>query len=581
MRIILARTAGFCMGVKRAMEKVLSVARRERDPVFTYGPLIHNRQVVDMLEARGVCARTDFAGIPPGTVLLRAHGVPPDVVEQLRAAGFDVVDGTCPHVLKGQRSIARESAAGYRIVIVGDRDHDEVVGLAGHATGPCHIIASVDEARTVPLEGRVLVVAQTTFNDALFREIVAALREREPDIKVVDSICSATSNRQAEARELATQVDAMIVVGGFHSANTRRLAEVARSTGTPTYHVETAGELDLADLAPYETIGVTAGASTPSWITNTVLERLRGLERASSRPARFRALLAGIIIDGNVLVAASAAALTYAVTKLLELDVGGFGGRVRLMLAAFGYIFSGYVLGRGGESDGPRGGPTRRGEFYRAHRAWMAAASVVLSIIAVAALVSFRRWPAVGLLGLSYATAILYGLTVSPGERGLARFLRNVPASKDMLAAAGWMVATVLVPVSAAGGASAPAVVIVAVFVLGLAFIRSVMFDFSDVTADRLLGRDTLPALIGVRRARAALAVLAVGLVVVLGAGVERGVIGGPHYWILLSPAYVLCYLLAFGQYLMTSEHRCALVVDAGFFLTALVCYLAGALGGV
>ena len=216
------------MGVKRAMEKVLAVAREKRAPIFTSGPLIHNRQVVEMLEARGICARTDFEGIDQGTVLLRAHGVPPDIVTALRAAGLEVVDGTCPHVVKGQRSIARQSAAGYRIVIVGDRDHDEVLGLVGHAAGPTHIIASVEEAAAVPLDGKVLVVAQTTFNESLFLDIVETLRSREPDIEIVDSICSATSERQEEARELAETVDAMVVVGGFHSANTRRLAEVTK-----------------------------------------------------------------------------------------------------------------------------------------------------------------------------------------------------------------------------------------------------------------------------------------------------------------------------------------------------------------
>jgi len=573
LRIILARTAGFCMGVKRAMEKVLAVAREKQGPIFTSGPLIHNRQVVEMLEARGICARTDFEGVDKGTVLLRAHGVPPDIVAALRAAGLEVVDGTCPHVVKGQRSIARQSAAGYHIVIVGDRDHDEVLGLVGHAAGPIRIIASVEEAAAVPLEGKVLVVAQTTFNESLFRDIVETLRSRKPDVEIVDSICSATSERQEEARELAEKVDAMVVVGGFHSANTRRLAEVARSTGTPTVHVETADELDLDELAAYESIGVTAGASTPSWITNTVLERLRGIGRARSPLGRLWALLAGVVIDGNLFVAAGAAALTYAVTKLLRLDIDGIVDRVCLMLAAFGYIFSAYVLGRRGENEAGDGGPTRRGEFYRSHRNWMTVVSALLSIVAVAAVVRFH-WLAAGLLGLSYATAVLYGLMVSPDERSLVAVLRNVPASKDILAAAGWTVVTVLLPVVAAGGAGVGAVAVVAAVVFGMAFIRSVMFDFSDVTADRLLGRDTFPALVGVGRARTILAALAVVLAVVLAAGVAAGLIAGPRYWILLFPAYVLLYLLAFARQITGSERRCALVVDGGFFLAAVICFV-------
>ncbi len=568
------------MGVKRAMEKVLAVGRDKTATIYTHGPLIHNRQVVEMLEARGICARTDFEGINEGTVLLRTHGVPPSIVDDLRKAGLEVEDATCPHVIKGQRSIARQSAAGYRIVIVGDRDHDEVLGLVGHAAGPCHVIASIDEAAEVPLEGPVLVVAQTTFKDSLFREIIEILRSRKPDIDIVDSICSATSERQAEAIELAQKVDAMVVVGGLHSANTCRLAEVARSTGTPTTHVEAADELDLEELGIYDTIGVTAGASTPTWVTSTVLERLASIGRTRSTFGRIRELLGKIVIDGNLFVAAGAAALTYAVTKLLRLDIDGIVERVCLMLAAFGYIFSAYVLGRRGEGGAGGSGSTRRGEFYRAHRKWLMAASAVLSMIAVGAVVRFG-WHAVALLGLSYATAVLYGLIVAPRARSLVAVLRNIPASKDILAACGWTAATVLLPVVAArgtwAGAEGPqvlAVIAVAAFVFGMAFVRSVMFDFSDVTADRLLGRDTFPAMVGVGRARTILLALTGLLAVVLAAGVAADLIGGPRYWILLSPAYVICYLLVFARQITGSEHRCALVVDGGFVLTAVVCFV-------
>jgi len=579
LRIILAKTAGFCMGVKRAMDQVLSIARDKSGPIFTYGPLIHNRQVVDMLEARGICARTRFEGITKGTVLLRAHGAPPDVAERLREAGLAVEDGTCPHVLKGQRSIARRSAEGYSTVIVGDRDHDEVVGLAGHARGRCHIIASVDEARAAPLDEKVLVVAQTTFNEELFRQITEELRRRKPDIEIVDSICNATSQRQEEARELARTVDAMVVVGGFHSANTRRLAEIAESTGTPTFHVETADQLDVDRLAAYATVGVTAGASTPSWVTSTVLERLRHIGETRSGPAHLRGALARVIIDGNLYVAAGAAALTYAVIKLLGLRFGSAWQRVSLMAAAFGYIFFAYFLGRWAEGRVGGSGLTRRGAFYRAHPAWMGVSCLLLAGISIAALARFR-WVVVGLLGVSYAIAAAYGILISPRRHGVLTLLRNIPASKDLFAAAGWTVVTVLVPTVAATEpveyepVSGYAVAAVAGFVFGLAFIRSVMFDFSDVMADRLLGRDTLPAVIGVTPAKTVLAVLAVVLAVILAVSAAFGGIGAVGYWMLLCPAYVLCYLLVSEEVIAASEHRCAAVVDGGMLLAGAIALL-------
>jgi len=574
LRIILAKTAGFCMGVKRAMEKVLAIARDKSGPVFTYGPLIHNRQAVEMLDARGICARTSFEKGAHGTVLLRTHGVPPDVVEELRSAGLDVEDGTCPHVLRGQRSIGRRSADGYEAVIVGDRDHDEVAGLAGHAAGPCRIIASVAEASAVPLGDKVIVVAQTTFNKQLFHEIADVLRERKPDVEIVDSICTATSERQAEARLLASEVDAMVVVGGLHSANTKRLAEVARETNTPTFHIETAADLDLAELARYETVGVTAGASTPSWITSTVIDKLQSVGETRSPLARAWNILTGVIIDGNLYVAAGAAALTYVATRLLRLGLGGNWERACLMAAAFGYIFCVYALGRMAEARAGGSGLTRRAEFYRAHTGWMAAAAVLLSVVSIAALVQFGPL-AVALLGVSYAMAVAYSALITPRkQRGtaavrLVTVLRNIPASKDVLSAAGWTVVAVFVPAVAAGVGSVYAVAVVAALVFGLAFIRSVMFDFTDVMADRLLGRDTLPALIGVAPARAVLAALALLLGAVLAAG--SAVIAGPGLWLVLCPAYVLCYLLVFEKWITASERRCTVVVDGVMLVAGLI----------
>ncbi len=575
MRVILAKTAGFCMGVKRAMDKALSIARNRPGPIYTHGPLIHNRQVIEMLEARGIRAKTDFEGVHAGTVLLRTHGLPPHVADRLRAAGLEVEDGTCPHVLKGQRSVARRSAEGYSVVIVGDRDHDEVIALAAHATGPCSIIASIEEAQTAPLEGKVLVVAQTTFNEALFREIVAALKARKPDIEVVESICDATSRRQEEARVLARAVDAMIVVGGRHSANTRRLAEVARSTGTPTFHVETADELDLAELGRYKTVGVTAGASTPGWITSAVIQKLRRAGPSRPLAARAAEAVGSFVIDGNVYVGAAAAALTYAVTRLLGVELASKWERAALMVAAFGYIFSAYTLARRADVRAG-GGMTRRGAFCQAHPIWMGASSLLLFLVSIAVLARFGLF-AVILLGLSYVLAAAYGVLLGPAQDGpsIVRrafvFLRRVPASKDVVSAAGWTAVTVFVPVVAAQGAHASGVAVVAAFVFGLAVVRSVMFDFSDVTADRLLGRETLPALLGGARARGVLGVLTAALAIGLAAGASAGAVVGPGHWMLLCSAYVLGYLLVFGSSVAASEWRCALVVDGGMLLAGAI----------
>jgi (E)-4-hydroxy-3-methyl-but-2-enyl pyrophosphate reductase len=273
MKIVLARTAGFCMGVRRAMEIAEKAGRNEETPVYTHGPLIHNAQAVEFLESQGVRAVESVEGLARGRVVIRAHGIPAQEEARLKELGFTTIDATCPRVTASQRRIAQASRKGRSVVLVGDRDHAETVGLAGHASTPVHIISSEAEAREVSVESPFCVLAQTTFNAATYARICAILRERDPSCTVYDSICRATAERQQEARELAADCDALVVVGGRHSANTCRLAEIAREAGKAAFHVESAEELDTEALAGFERIGVTAGASTPAWVTETVIDR--------------------------------------------------------------------------------------------------------------------------------------------------------------------------------------------------------------------------------------------------------------------------------------------------------------------
>jgi (E)-4-hydroxy-3-methyl-but-2-enyl pyrophosphate reductase len=275
MKVELARTAGFCMGVTRAMEMALEAARGGLRPLYTLGPLIHNSQAVEALRAEGIRIVEDPEEVPPGAgVIIRAHGVRPEVRAQLESRGARIIDATCPHVLASQRRIAERSAAGASVIIVGDRDHAEIRGLVGHSRGPVAVVSSVEELARTSLPPPLCIIAQTTFSESAYAEIVAEARRRFPGIAVFESICSSTEDRQREVRELSARVDAVVVVGGRHSANTMRLAEVARSSGKPVVHVESAAELEVAALAGAKLVGVTAGASTPSWVIGEVVDKL-------------------------------------------------------------------------------------------------------------------------------------------------------------------------------------------------------------------------------------------------------------------------------------------------------------------
>lgn len=267
------------MGVRRAVELALQAARTAPAPVYSWGPLIHNRQVIEYLQREGVGVTETVPAA--GTVVIRAHGVTPEVLAKLAAGGIHVVDATCPHVIASQQNIRRASSEGRRTVIVGDPAHPEVIGLAGHSVTPVRIIATLEEAQTLQPAGAFFLIAQTTFKDTLFQEIATCLKGRFPGCEVFHSICSATSHRQREARKLAEAVGTLIVAGDPGSANTRRLAEVGREAGALVWLVEGAEELPAEELRALPAIGLTAGASTPDWVIEAIQQRLRALEPSS------------------------------------------------------------------------------------------------------------------------------------------------------------------------------------------------------------------------------------------------------------------------------------------------------------
>ncbi len=276
-RIIVATSAGFCWGVQRAFDKVLEVARQSPAdaPVYTYGPLIHNPQAVHMLEQQGIAVLDEIPNRIEGTVAIRTHGVPPSDRKRLEASGAKLCDATCPDVGIIQGRVRKHLRLGYFIIIIGNREHPEVKALLGFAEKNGACVNTSEEVAALPADlAQVCVVSQSTQQRQKFEELVALIRKRYEQCVVFNTICSSTEKRQEEVRELAGTVDAMVVVGGRNSSNTNRLAEISRGIGTPTFHVESDEEIAPDDFAAAETIGVTAGASTPKWVIERVVQKL-------------------------------------------------------------------------------------------------------------------------------------------------------------------------------------------------------------------------------------------------------------------------------------------------------------------
>lgn len=272
MRVITAKRAGFCFGVKRAVEMAFSAARGG-DGVFTLGPIIHNPQVIEKLESEGVLSTDDIEEAGIKMLIVRTHGIPQDLSERLTCKAYEVVDATCPFVKKAQQYAKLLKQEGYQVVIIGDREHPEVKGLMSYAGVDAVVVNKGDELPR--LKSKVGIVVQTTQPVGMLEKFVAEAVRRAKEIKVFNTICNSTALRLKETEEMARNVDAMIVVGGKNSANTSQLARLCLSLGIPTHHIETASEMKEEWLSEVHTIGITAGASTPDWIIREVQESLR------------------------------------------------------------------------------------------------------------------------------------------------------------------------------------------------------------------------------------------------------------------------------------------------------------------
>ena len=280
MEVITAKTAGFCFGVKRAVEKVYEQVNQEKKEIYTYGPIIHNEEVVSDLESKGVRvleSKEELEHLEHGTVIIRSHGVGREIYRLIEEKGLELVDATCPYVRKIHRIVREKSEQGIQIIIIGNDTHPEVEGIKGWCVHPAIVVADQEQAEqlVLPNEGRICIVSQTTFNYNKFKNLVEIIDKKGYDIDVINTICSATEERQLEAGELADKVDAMIVIGGKSSSNTQKLFEICKANCVNTYYIQTLDDLELYSLPPVNCVGITAGASTPNYLIKEVQEYVR------------------------------------------------------------------------------------------------------------------------------------------------------------------------------------------------------------------------------------------------------------------------------------------------------------------
>ncbi len=280
MEVIKAKTAGFCFGVKRAVDTVYEQVDSCEGAIYTYGPIIHNEEVVKDMESKGVIvirSEEELDSLAEGTVIIRSHGVEKRIYDKLEKKGIRIVDATCPFVKKIHKIVSKESAQGAHIVIIGNPEHPEVQGIRGWAGENVSVVQDAEAAEKIEFDKnvKICVVSQTTFNYNKFKDLVEIIKKKSYDVSVLNTICNATKERQTEAKSIAETVDAMIVIGDKHSSNTQKLFEICRRACNNTYYIQTLDDLDLNQLGSVETVGITAGASTPNNIIEEVQNNVR------------------------------------------------------------------------------------------------------------------------------------------------------------------------------------------------------------------------------------------------------------------------------------------------------------------
>jgi (E)-4-hydroxy-3-methyl-but-2-enyl pyrophosphate reductase len=574
VKVMVAKTAGFCMGVRRAMDVALAAAR-ERQPdeiIHTYGPLIHNDQVLRLLEERGVLCLKRMEDVEGGRLIIRAHGIPPQEMKAVTSCGFEVTNATCPKVARVQGIIKKHALRGYHVVIVGDESHAEVVGLQGFANGRARVLSTIEEVDRLPEMDKVLVVAQTTQDEQAFLEIVERLKSRYPETEVYNTICDSTHRRQEEVRNLCREVEAMVVVGGKESANTRRLAEIAAATGIPTFHIETEGELDREKLKSFSLVGVTAGASTPNWLIRRVVQELDSIQpRGASPLPRVSKRFVRFLLQSNLYVAGGAGCLSFAAAVLRGARVQAVDVAVTIL-----YVFAMHVLNRYADKAAYYNDPSRAA-FYEKYRmpfsvAGIAATASALLLEGSQGLALFLALAAMTALGLLYSVRIVPGQWLA--SLGVAK-LKDIPASKTIFVAGAWSVVAALLPELRSGLLFDASTIYALAVAFILVLVRSAIFDLVDVQGDRFVGKETIPIVIGERRTRRLLTWLVLLLGALLAVAPSLGLATTFSYLMLPCCLYGGgCLLVYRGQHLRHDSLRFEALVESNLYLAGALAFL-------
>jgi len=556
------------MGVRRAVEMVLDAPNKHENPICTFGPLIHNPQVLDLLREKDISILEHVPEYGTGTVLIRAHGVPPQTKQNLKKAGYKIIDATCPRVIKVQTIIRKHAQEDYASIIIGDKDHPEVIGLLGYAKGKGFVVDNLDDLDSLPLFEKAIIVAQTTQNTLFFEEIKKWANNKFPHYKIFDTICDSTAKRQAEVQNLADSVDAVIVVGGQNSGNTKRLAEISKKTGKPTYHIETESEIDVDALSEAKCIGITAGASTPNWVIKKIYRTLEALpykKKQGLKKVIFS--IQRVLLLTNIYVSIGAGCLCYACIK-----IQGITNNLYHVLISMLYVLSMHILNNLIGTKADRYNDPDRSSFYNKNKILLAFLAFTAGGIGLMTAYSVGWIPFLILFGMSIM-GLSYNLRLIPKRFSYDKYsrLRDISGSKTVLIAMAWGIVTSVLPRFSVSGHIHLNTAIIFSWSLSLVFVRTAFFDILDMQGDRIVGKETIPILLGEKRTLRLLKTILTINFGILFISSAFQLISSLGFVLLICPVFVFFMLSAHERGYMLPGIRLEFLVESNFVMAGVL----------
>lgn len=497
MKIEMAANSGFCMGVRNAILKIVDELNSSDEKIYVYGPLIHNPQTIDVLKNRGLITINSLHEIKNKQIAIRTHGIPLEENRIIRKEASRTINLTCSRVARVQSYIKKYSSEGYFTIIVGDRDHAEVIGLKSYATAGVHVVSGPGDIETLPAAEKYLIVSQTTHERNQFEQIVNLIREKYQNVNVIDTICDSTRLRQDDVRAgIARGIDTLVVVGGKNSANTTRLAKIGTDNGIKTFHVETDEELNAGEFKNSRHVLVTAGASTPGWIINNVLEKLYMIKNSNSNPViKVLKRYFEFFVRSNII-----SSIASFLMVLIAQKYAGIEQNYKYGIIAALFIYVMYTVNNYLDREFLIKSNSYKYKIYEKSGLFMLIAAIISFFVSIylsytISMIMMYLFLIPYLLGIFYSTPYFKLFIKALGSEVIKKVYNT-----KIVTGFGWLVVLILIPYF---NKDIPLITYVSVGSLFFTFIflRQFIIDLVAFQGDLILGRDTLATSLGVKYA--------------------------------------------------------------------------------